>query len=317
MTANEKDRSAIAVFVPSYNHAPFIESCLTSIFEQTLRPDRLLVIDDGSTDGSPEVIRRLLSDCPFPSVLVARENLGLSATLNECLARTSEPIVTYLASDDRWDAGRLEGAAETLAANPSAVMTFGPFYTIDSSDRVTGASVFNSKEGARLNFGFDRNWECTFESIVRFRTVPLAVTVTFRRAAVERFYWNENSHIEDYEMYLRLASMGEICYSPRSIGYWREHPGQVSNRLQDNLAEVIDTQRRVAKQLKVSPTALRRWESSARYVYGEYFLRQGDWRTGVRLTAGNITAVPSASALAERVARIGLVGVTSLRGSVG
>ena len=118
-------------------------------------------------------------------------------------------------------------------------------------------------------------------------------------------------------MYLRLASVGEICYSPGSIGYLRQHPGHVSNRLQDNLAEVIDTQRRVAKQLKFSPAALRRWESSTRYVYGEYVLRQGDWRTGVRLTAGNITAVPSVSALAERDARIGLVGVTSLRGSVG
>lgn len=315
MMARDKKSPPVAVFVPSYNHAPFIERCLTSIFEQTLRPSRLLVIDDGSTDGSPEIIQRLLSNCPFPSELVVRENCGLSATLNECLRMTDEPIVTYIASDDRWDPGRLEAAVDTLAANPAAVMTFGPFFTVDHRDRVTGASIFHTKEGARLHFSFAGKWKCTFDSLFRFRTVPLAVTVTFRRSAVEQFYWNENSHLEDYEMYLLLASIGDICYSEGSMGYWREHAGQVSNRLEDNLAEVIDTQRRVASRLNISSASLRRSEASARYVYGEYFLRQGDWVRGVSLTAGNIRTTPSASAFLERAARIVFAGVAAVRPS--
>jgi alpha-1,3-rhamnosyltransferase len=315
LTAREKKYPSVAVFVPSYNHASFIEPCLTSIFEQTLRPSRLLVIDDGSTDGSPDIIRRLLSSCPFPSELVVRENCGLSATLNECLRRTDEPIVTYIASDDRWHPGRLEAAVDTLAANPAAVMTFGPFFTIDHRDRVTGASVFHTKEGTRLFFSFVRKWKCTFDSLFQFRTVPLAVTVTFRRSAVEQFYWNENSHLEDYEMYLLLASIGDICYSEGSVGYWREHEGQVSNRLEDNLAEVIETQRRVARRLNVSSASLCRSESSARYVYGEYFLRQGDWVRGVRLTVRNIRSTPSSSAFLERAARIALAGMAAMRPS--
>jgi len=317
VSTSDETLDPVAVFVPSYNHASFVESCLTSIFEQTLPPSKLLVIDDGSTDGSPEIIRRVLADSPFPSEFVARENRGLSATLNECLRRTEEPIVTYIASDDRWDSGRLEAAVTTLAANPAAVMTFGPFFTIDSEDRVTGASVFHTKEGTRLRFSFERNWRCTFDSLFRFRTVPLAVTVTFRRSAVEQFYWNENSHLEDYEMYLLLASIGDVSYSERSIGYWREHEGQVSTRLEDNLAEVIETQRRVASRLDVPPDSLRRWESSARYVYGEYFLRQGEWARGVGLTAENVRTTPSVSALLERIARIGFAGLSAVRSSRG
>jgi alpha-1,3-rhamnosyltransferase len=46
----------ISVVVPSYNHAPFVEAALRSVFAQTLAPARLLVIDDGSRDGSPHVV---------------------------------------------------------------------------------------------------------------------------------------------------------------------------------------------------------------------------------------------------------------------
>ncbi len=73
----------VFVLVPSYNHAPFVERCLRSIFRQTLPPAKLLVIDDGSGDDSVKIIERMLADCPFPAQLIARENLGLCRTLNE------------------------------------------------------------------------------------------------------------------------------------------------------------------------------------------------------------------------------------------
>ena len=61
----EHNRSEIFVVVPSYNHAPFVEQCLRSIFDQTLHPKKLLVIDDGSTDSSPKIIEASLKNCPF------------------------------------------------------------------------------------------------------------------------------------------------------------------------------------------------------------------------------------------------------------
>ncbi|MCA1626038.1 MAG: glycosyltransferase family 2 protein [Acidobacteria bacterium] len=55
----------VFVLVPSYNHAPFVEKCLKSIIKQTFSPKKLLVIDDGSQDGSPQTIEKVLNDCPF------------------------------------------------------------------------------------------------------------------------------------------------------------------------------------------------------------------------------------------------------------
>jgi alpha-1,3-rhamnosyltransferase len=56
-------RPEIFVAVPSYNHAPFVEECLRSIIGQTLAPKKLLVIDDGSRDGSTDLIEKTLKDC--------------------------------------------------------------------------------------------------------------------------------------------------------------------------------------------------------------------------------------------------------------
>ncbi|HLM59831.1 MAG TPA: glycosyltransferase family A protein, partial [Pyrinomonadaceae bacterium] len=74
---------SVSVLVPSYNHAPFIERTLRSIFKQTLAPKKLIVIDDGSKDESAAIIERVLEDCPFSAEFIRRENRGLSVTLNE------------------------------------------------------------------------------------------------------------------------------------------------------------------------------------------------------------------------------------------
>jgi alpha-1,3-rhamnosyltransferase len=92
----------VSVLVPSYNHAKFIERTLRSIFAQTLPPKNLIVIDDGSKDESVEVIERVLKESPVESRLIARENRGLSATLNEGFALTDSEYFAYLGSDDVW-----------------------------------------------------------------------------------------------------------------------------------------------------------------------------------------------------------------------
>src|ERR1041385_5110829 len=70
--APRKEAARVSVVVPSYNHAPFVAETLRSVFKQTRAPALLLVIDDGSRDGSPRVIEKTLNDCPFPCELVAR-----------------------------------------------------------------------------------------------------------------------------------------------------------------------------------------------------------------------------------------------------
>ena len=100
----------ITVVIPSFNHAPFIGEAIGSVFAQTHRDIELHVVDDGSTDGSPEAIERALLAAP-PGIrceFSARGNRGCSATLNELIAGVRTEWVAILNSDDSLVPTRFE-----------------------------------------------------------------------------------------------------------------------------------------------------------------------------------------------------------------
>jgi len=93
----------LSVVVPSYNHERFIGTALKSIFEQSRRPDELIVVDDGSKDGSLRLIERLLSESPIPrSELIAQKNAGAHRALNVGIESASGRWVALLNSDDYY-----------------------------------------------------------------------------------------------------------------------------------------------------------------------------------------------------------------------
>ena len=100
---------SVAVVIPSYNHGRYIEETLGSVFRQTLRPQHVHVIDDGSTDDSVAVIERTFATAPaIRCSLTARENRGISTTRNELCAAATADFVALLDSDDVYAPDRLE-----------------------------------------------------------------------------------------------------------------------------------------------------------------------------------------------------------------
>ena len=143
--------------------------------------------------------------------------------------------------------------------------------------------------------------DLSLDDLFRFRSVPLSSTVTFRRSAVARFGWNEHSRLEDYEMYLLLASEGHFRYIARPLGYWRLHPRNASKDLPLMLAEVLATQKRVASRIGLPQRALDRYQLCTRFAYGGTFLHAHQWRPGTRLTLASLGGAPSIGALLRRL----------------
>jgi glycosyltransferase involved in cell wall biosynthesis len=100
---------SVAVLIPAYNHSAYIEETLESVFRQTLPPQEVIVIDDGSTDDTVAVIKRVFAgQRSIRCLLHARENRGISATRNELWAAASTDVVAFLDSDDLYAPTRLE-----------------------------------------------------------------------------------------------------------------------------------------------------------------------------------------------------------------
>ena len=120
----------VSVVVPSYNHAPYLGEALRSVYAQTYRQIELIVIDDGSTDGSAAIAREILRSCPFPHRFVARENRGAHATLNEAIALATGAYINPLNSDDAFTPTRID-AMVAAARRHSAALVFANIQWID------------------------------------------------------------------------------------------------------------------------------------------------------------------------------------------
>jgi alpha-1,3-rhamnosyltransferase len=279
--------------VPSYNHAPFVEKCLRSIIGQTLKPQKLLVIDDGSTDGSPAIIQKVLNDCPFASELIARENRGLCATLNQSFEMSSGEYFAYLGSDDLWLPQFLEEQTELLDKRADAVLAFSHAYLVDDNDNITGSTV-------EWNDFADGDLLPMLMQGVVFSSPG----VLYRRAALENVRWNETSRLEDYEMYLRLAADNDFARNKKVLCGWRQHASNASSRLPVMFGEMVATQARLAPEFGVDPAELARMQKEMKFAAVENFVRHGFRREGVRLFIDNIGGAESAAQIAKTAFRL-------------
>ena len=98
-----KMTNLISVVVTCYNHEKYIEQCLRSIFKQTYRNIELIVLDDGSTDYSPEIIQEVLRESPFATTFESHENIGVVRTRNKGLNLLNGDYFLFVDSDDFLD----------------------------------------------------------------------------------------------------------------------------------------------------------------------------------------------------------------------
>lgn len=121
MSAVPASVSRIDVLMPTFDSARFVVRALDSVLAQSYTAWELAIVDDGSTDATPNVVEPYLAD---PRIRYFRhaDNRGLGCALNEALDRTSAPYVAYLPADDVYYREHLERLAATLAENDDAVL---------------------------------------------------------------------------------------------------------------------------------------------------------------------------------------------------
>jgi glycosyltransferase involved in cell wall biosynthesis len=113
-------RALISVMIGVYNAEAYIREAIESVFAQTYRPLELIVVDDGSDDGSGAVVQQ------YPQIIYVRqENAGNGAARNRAVETATGDFFAFLDADDRFTPGKLERQLAELEADPSLDMVFG------------------------------------------------------------------------------------------------------------------------------------------------------------------------------------------------
>src|SRR5687767_10352197 len=122
----------VSIVIPSYNHARYLERAIESALAQDYPHVELIVIDDGSTDGSAALLERYRSRCRVE----VQENRGQAATMNRGWRMSRGEVLAYLSADDALHHRAAGAAVAALERDPDAVVTYCDFNLIDPHSAV-------------------------------------------------------------------------------------------------------------------------------------------------------------------------------------
>jgi glycosyltransferase involved in cell wall biosynthesis len=212
----------VSVIVPSFNHARYVRACLESVVKDPYPAKELLVIDDGSTDGSPDIIGDWVTQNASTSTAVTfrhRANRGQTATLNELVGVASGKYVAYLASDDLLVPGGLEARVAYLEASPDKGAVFGDCEVIDADGNLLMTSGLRDLHGVRKR----RLQTSISAEIVGNWGVPGPVLM-YRPEAMRAIGGYDERHlIEDWYVYLGFVARGWLGFIDVVVARYRLH----------------------------------------------------------------------------------------------
>ena len=196
----------ISVVIPLYNKASDIYLTLTSVLVQSLRPREVIVVDDGSTDGSAEIVEQMIANEPHVK-LVRQANAGVSVARNRAIEMAQGEWVALLDGDDLWSPDYLKAVQMMIERWPECGAIGTGFFVEDRFRRIVGSTP---EKTGKVDF-FE-------ESMRRYVLIPSATTL--RRDLVLRLGgFPEGMRIgEDQWVWIRLMQLGErFCFSPMPL----------------------------------------------------------------------------------------------------
>jgi glycosyltransferase involved in cell wall biosynthesis len=198
----------VSIVVPVYNAALYVIETVESLLRQTYKPLEIILIDDGSTDGSLALIQRYAHDCQ----VLSQPNQGQAATLNRGWAIARGSLLGYLSADDTLEPDAVGCMVEALETDPGAALAYPDYWLIDEQSRRFQDVTAPAFDHADMLL----NGIC-----------PVGPGMLFRRTAYARAGgWNPQlRQIPDYEFLLRIGLQGAGLRVPRRLAGFRVHKG--------------------------------------------------------------------------------------------
>ncbi len=264
--SREKTIPRFSVLMPVYNRQDFVVEAIRSVQQQTCGDWELLVVNDGSTDGSATLIDELSRQ--DPRIVVRHQaNAGAASARNAAARLARGTWLTYLDSDDVWDSYALEHFTDAIQRQPAARFFYGYYHRLQEGVIFPLAGSYQDRVTS------------TADLFRRMFLNPLCVCHL-------RSFWDEIGGLdeslrccEDYDFFLRLSLLCPFQPINKLIGYRRRHGGNLSRqtgRSQQTEAEVL--RRFVLKQGEIpgiDRQDVRKRLARLHYRAGRQFLKEG------------------------------------------
>lgn len=218
-----------SVIIPLYNKAPYVRKAIESVMAQTYRDFELIIVDDGSTDNSLEVVKIFMvgepvESSPFNIHLITQPNQGVSTARNNGVAAATRPYIAFLDADDWWDPHFLEEMKSLIEDFPDA--------------GVYGCSFFIVKNGVakKANVGlsddFTRGYINYFETYTNTWCTPFNCSFVVISKGAYSLCGGFNPVLkfgEDFDLWVRIALQFKVGYTDETLAFSNQDV-ELSNR---------------------------------------------------------------------------------------
>jgi len=189
--------NTVAAIIPTYNRLATLGRALESVFTQSRQADEVCVVDDGSTDGTEELVKAQYPD----TIYIRQKNSGVSSARNKGVGATTSKYLSFLDSDDEWLPKKLEIQLSALQAEPNFKLVHSDEIWIRNGKRVNQMDK-HKKRGGEL-----------FTHCLPLCVISPSSVVMERSLYVDLGGFDESlPACEDYDLWLRICSREQVLY---------------------------------------------------------------------------------------------------------
>lgn len=210
------------VFIPCYNYGRYVTECVQSVLNQTVQDFEILVINDGSTDSTADVVRAF-SDRRI-RYIEHQKNKGLLATLTEGLSEARGQYVARIDADDRHRPNFLQETIAILETRPHVGLVYADVALIDEAGRVLQdpwADIYSHQ----WHHGVDSEGDEFLQQVER-NLIPTAAVIARRQAWLDVLpfpEWFEFEQLTDWYLNIGVTRRYPVCYIAQTLGDYRLH----------------------------------------------------------------------------------------------
>jgi len=208
----ERAPTDVCVIIPTYNYGRFIGRAISSVLAQTHPAAEIVVVDDGSTDDTAEVLASFGSAI----TVIRQRNQGVSAARNAALAQSTAPLVALLDADDAWRPRKLEAQVARLAAEPGIGLVHCGIDEVDAEGRFVRRRVQGSE-----------GWVAPDVLLLKPAILTAGCTALIPRHVFDAVggFDERLSTSADFDLCLRIGVEFPIAFVPESLVFYTLHPG--------------------------------------------------------------------------------------------
>lgn len=236
MVPNDGTTVPVAVVIPAYNAQASIDAALDSVNRQTVRPAEVIVVDDGSTDGTAHVATQA------GARVLRQRNLGPSAARNAGVAAARAPWIAFLDADDRWATDKLEAQWAAISRWPDLGFCITDYTVVQSGGAIVKGPLRRDPEYQTIGRTEIAGDAVRFEGSSFLRALIRSMFVRQSSAVVNREIFLRSGGYdaryrlaEDYDLFIRLAGLAPAAAVERSLVEYRRYADSLSA---DRLAEI-------------------------------------------------------------------------------